>query len=161
MITGVLLPLRPGWKTGSLPGEKSHFAHSAPGTDPREMFHVEHKPSEANVALRCPGELRLSVPRGTPDPASERPMTHPAQPRVLQNPVAAPGSSMTGVSAVPSADPTLPAAAPPLVGSVRVLIQFDVCEEIRVDQLQQIINSRTLQQPSLKHVAPAYVRYQR
>jgi hypothetical protein len=47
------------------------------------------------------------------------------------------------------------------VGSVRVLIQFDVCEEIRVDQLQQIINSRTLQQPSLKHVAPAYVRYQR
>jgi hypothetical protein len=68
---------------------------------------------------------------------------------------------MTGVSAVPSADPTLSAAAPPLVGSVRVLIQFDVCEEIRVDQLQQIINSRTLQQPSLKHVAPAYVRYQR
>ena len=68
---------------------------------------------------------------------------------------------MTGVSAVPSADPTLSAAAPPLVGSVRVLIQFDICEEIQLDLLQQIIESRTLQQPSLKHVAPAYVRYQR
>lgn len=48
-----------------------------------------------------------------------------------------------------------------LTGSVLVLIQFDVAEEIRLDQLQQIISSRTVQQPSLKHAAPAYVRYQR
>ncbi len=65
------------------------------------------------------------------------------------------------MSPVTSPVPTLPAPAPPLVGSVRVLIQFDVCDEIRVDRLQQIINSRTVQQPSLKHAAPAYVRYQR
>jgi len=49
----------------------------------------------------------------------------------------------------------------PLSGSVLVLIQFDVCEEIRLDHLQQLIASRTVQQPSLKHAAPAYVRYQR
>ncbi|MGB9029132.1 MAG: hypothetical protein WCC27_03345, partial [Acidobacteriaceae bacterium] len=48
-----------------------------------------------------------------------------------------------------------------LAGSVLVLIQFDVCEEIRLDLLQQIIASRTVQQPNLKHAAPAYVRYQR
>jgi hypothetical protein len=69
-------------------------------------------------------------------------MSLPPLPAVLQNP-----------------DVALPAAL--LVGSVRVLIQFDVCEEIRVEQLQQIINSRTVRQPSLKHVAPAYVRYER
>jgi hypothetical protein len=38
--------------------------------------------------------------------------------------------------------PTLVAANPqdaPLCGSVLVLIQFDVCEEIRLDQLRQIL----------------------
>ena len=54
-----------------------------------------------------------------------------------------------------------PPAAAPLCGSVLVLIQFDVCEEIHLDHLQQIINSRTRQQPKLKNAAPAYVRYQR
>jgi hypothetical protein len=48
-----------------------------------------------------------------------------------------------------------------LHGSVLVLIQFDVCEEIRLDQLREIFGARTLQQPSFKHSAPAYVRYQR
>ncbi len=42
-----------------------------------------------------------------------------------------------------------------------ILIQFDVCEELRLDQLQQSVNARTQQQPSMKHAAPAYVRYQR
>jgi hypothetical protein len=46
-------------------------------------------------------------------------------------------------------------------GSVLVLIQFDVCEELRLDQLQQSVNARTQPQPSMKHAAPAYVRYQR
>jgi hypothetical protein len=58
-------------------------------------------------------------------------------------------------------DSAASASAPALTGSVLVLIQFDVADEIRLDQLQQIINSRTVQQPSLKHAAPAYVRYQR
>jgi hypothetical protein len=44
---------------------------------------------------------------------------------------------------------------------VLVLIQFDVCEELRLDQLQHIISARTVQQPSMKHTAPAYVRYER
>lgn len=58
-------------------------------------------------------------------------------------------------------------AAPPspvpaeISGSVLVLIQFDVCEELRLDQLQQSVNARTLQQPKTKHSVPAYVRYHR
>src|SRR5207253_1025957 len=48
-----------------------------------------------------------------------------------------------------------------LHGSVLVLIQFDVCEEIRLDQLREIFSARTLEQPSFKHPAPGYVRYQR
>jgi len=51
--------------------------------------------------------------------------------------------------------------APALQGSVLVLIQFDVCEEIKLDQLRQIFGARTIEQPSLKHPAPGYVRYQR
>jgi hypothetical protein len=46
-------------------------------------------------------------------------------------------------------------------GSMLILIQFDVCEELRLDQLQQSVNARTQPQPSMKHAAPAYVRYQR
>ena len=48
-----------------------------------------------------------------------------------------------------------------LSGFVLVLIQFDVCEEIRLDQLRQTISARTLKQPSTKQAAPAYVRYER
>jgi hypothetical protein len=47
----------------------------------------------------------------------------------------------------------------PLHGSVLVLIQFDVCEEIRLDALRQIVGARTAQASFKK--APAYVRYQR
>src|SRR5712691_6126214 len=53
------------------------------------------------------------------------------------------------------------AAETALCGSVLVLIQFDVCEEIRLDQLRELFGARTLEQPSFKHSAPAYVRYQR
>jgi hypothetical protein len=52
-------------------------------------------------------------------------------------------------------------AESPLQGAVLVLIQFDVCEEIRLDQLQQIFGARTLEHPTLKHPTPGYVRYQR
>src|SRR5579862_4358017 len=50
---------------------------------------------------------------------------------------------------------------PALRGSVLVLIQFDVCEEIKLDKLRQIFGARTVEQPSFKHPAPGYVRYQR
>jgi hypothetical protein len=46
-----------------------------------------------------------------------------------------------------------------LRGSVLVLLQYDVCEAIRLDRLQALISARTVQQPSLKHPAPGYVRY--
>jgi len=48
-----------------------------------------------------------------------------------------------------------------LSGSVLVLIQFDICEEIRLDHLREIVGTRTLEQISFKHQAPGYVRYQR
>jgi hypothetical protein len=48
----------------------------------------------------------------------------------------------------------------PLRGSVLALIQFDVCEEIRLDELRKILGARTAT-ASFKHQAPGYVRYQR
>ena len=57
-------------------------------------------------------------------------------------------------------DSQLPAPTP-LQGSVLVLIQFDVCEEIRLDKLREIFGARTQPQPSFKHPSPGYVRYQR
>jgi hypothetical protein len=65
---------------------------------------------------------------------------------------------VTDVSPVAKAEPAIQAS---VHGSVLVLIQFDVCEEIRLDQLRQIFGARTLEQPTLKHPAPGYVRYQR
>src|SRR6202789_2728723 len=47
-----------------------------------------------------------------------------------------------------------------LQGSVLVLIQFDVCEEINLDSLRTIFGARR-QEASFKHPAPGYVRYQR
>ena len=65
----------------------------------------------------------------------------------------APLSSIQGKE-VSSADASLR-------GSVLVLIQFDVCEEIRPDQLRDIFGARKVEQPTFKHPAPGYVRYQR
>ncbi len=52
-----------------------------------------------------------------------------------------------------------PMAQGPLRGSVLVLIQYDVCEEIRLDELRKIFPARTAEASFKK--APAYVRYQR
>lgn len=52
-----------------------------------------------------------------------------------------------------------PAAA--LNGFVIVLIQFDVCEELRLDVLQRAEDARRLPQLKLKDLAPSYVRYER
>jgi hypothetical protein len=60
-----------------------------------------------------------------------------------------------------SAQSSSQSSAPaPLHGSVLVLIQFDVCEEIRLDELRKIFGARTAE-ASFKHQAPGYVRYQR
>jgi hypothetical protein len=45
-----------------------------------------------------------------------------------------------------------------LHGSVLVLLQFDVCESIRLDNLQELIRARTVEPPK---PAPGYIRYQR
>ena len=49
---------------------------------------------------------------------------------------------------------------PTLQGSVLVLIQFDVAEEIRLDELRKIFGARTAE-ASFKHPAPGYVQFQR
>lgn len=67
-----------------------------------------------------------------------------------------------------TANPTLTVPAPSAVvgqnktlqGSVLVLIQFDVCEEIKLDALRDIFGARR-QEASFKHPAPGYVRFQR
>jgi hypothetical protein len=48
-----------------------------------------------------------------------------------------------------------------LKGAVLVLIQFDVCEELRLDRLRNAGEGTVQRQPSMKHAAPAYVRYER
>ncbi len=63
------------------------------------------------------------------------------------------------ITPTPAAQSQLSAAGP-LRGSVLVLIQFDVCEEIRLDELRKIFGARTAE-ASFKHQAPGYVRYQR
>src|SRR5262245_5179626 len=60
-----------------------------------------------------------------------------------------------------SASPARLSADKYLNGSVLVLIQFDVCEEIRLDRLREIFGARRLAHPLFKHPAPGYVRYQR
>jgi hypothetical protein len=46
-----------------------------------------------------------------------------------------------------------------LRGSVLVLLQFDVCEAIRLDRLRELLHASKTEQPALKH--PGAVRYQR
>jgi len=70
-------------------------------------------------------------------------------------------TTMIGSEIAPTTSPQAqqPGGAP-LRGSVLVLIQFDVCEEIRLDVLRNIFGARTAE-ASFKHQAPGYVRYQR
>ncbi len=60
-----------------------------------------------------------------------------------------------------STAPPNPVVTVSLRGYVLVLIQFDVSEELRLDLLQQAVSARTVQKPSIKQPAPAYVRYKR
>src|SRR5437016_4106519 len=56
---------------------------------------------------------------------------------------------------------TLATSTPALLrGSILVLIQFDVAEEIRLDELRKIFGARTAG-ASFKHPTPGYVQYQR
>jgi hypothetical protein len=73
--------------------------------------------------------------------------------------ITAPAIGKVPAEALPALVAVKPSDAP-LSGSVLVLIQFDVCEEIRLDELRQILGARTAD-TAFKHLAPGYVRYQR
>src|SRR5712675_3253041 len=77
----------------------------------------------------------------------------------LETTISAPAIGKVPAEALPTLVAAKPADAP-LCGSVLVLIQFDVCEEIRLDKLSQILGARTVD-ASFKHLAPGYIRYQR
>ncbi|MGO9403667.1 MAG: hypothetical protein ACLPVW_09370 [Terriglobales bacterium] len=66
----------------------------------------------------------------------------------------------TTVPTPTAAQSAVTALAKSLQGSVLVLIQFDVCEEINLDALRNIFGARR-QETSFKHPAPGYVRFQR
>ena len=70
-------------------------------------------------------------------------------------------SAREQASPVTKSSPAAQAGEKSLHGSVLVFIQFDVCEEIRLDKLRDIFGARTVQAPSFKHPAPGYVRYKR
>ena len=74
-----------------------------------------------------------------------------------------PRDTESALSVTRTADPlrVATAADSSLQGAVLVLIQFDVCEEIRLDQLQQIFGARKVEHPATKHPTPGYVRYER
>lgn len=50
---------------------------------------------------------------------------------------------------------------PALRGSFIVLVLFDVAEQIRLDQLRELVGAQRPRQPSFKHPAPEYVRFER
>lgn len=56
-------------------------------------------------------------------------------------------------------DPEIQTGETILRGSVLVLLQFNVCESIRLDQLRELVRARTVTQSSPKHPAPEYIRY--
>ena len=56
---------------------------------------------------------------------------------------------------------TLAQKEAPLRGSVLVLIQYDICEEIRLDVIRQLLQARHAQATFKSSQAPGYVRYQR
>ncbi len=58
-----------------------------------------------------------------------------------------------------AAKPAETASEVTLHGSVLVLLQFDVCEAIRLDRLREVLGAGTVEPPPLKH--PGAVRYQR
>src|SRR4051812_32881708 len=49
----------------------------------------------------------------------------------------------------------------PLRGTILVLIQYDVCEEIRLDVIRQLLQARNAPATFKSSQAPGYVRYQR
>ncbi|HXY50553.1 MAG TPA: hypothetical protein VEI01_13955 [Terriglobales bacterium] len=68
--------------------------------------------------------------------------------------------TIPGIATAPVTARTVRLPDTSLHGSVLVLIQFDVCEEIRLDELRKLLGARKLE-ATFKHPAPGYVQYQR
>jgi hypothetical protein len=70
---------------------------------------------------------------------------------------------MPDIAAQPAEGNSPELARPELTlnGSVQVLLQFDVCEAIRLDRLREILSARTVALPQPRHPAPGYIRYER
>jgi hypothetical protein len=75
-----------------------------------------------------------------------------------------PNSTLTATTTLTPSQVQAPSATveqnKALQGSVHVLIQFDVCEEIKLDSLRDIFGAKR-QEASFKHPAPGYVKFQR
>ncbi len=76
-------------------------------------------------------------------------------------------TTQLALNAIGTATPSPTAMPAPVVaqnkalqGSVHVLIQFDVCEEIKLDSLRDIFGAKR-QEASFKHPTPGYVKFQR
>jgi hypothetical protein len=52
-------------------------------------------------------------------------------------------------------------AGTPLTGSLWILLLYDVCEEIDLDALRAILRVQPRREPSFRHPAPEYVRFER
>jgi hypothetical protein len=83
------------------------------------------------------------------------------RPRILHEAESVMASAQPGQAEPSLHSDSLASPITPLAGAVFVLIQFDVCEEIRLTQLSESLRARTVSQPSMKHPAPGYIRYQR
>jgi len=52
-------------------------------------------------------------------------------------------------------------AANPLSGSFWILFLYDICEEIRLDTLRELLGVERRREPSFRHPSPDYVRFER
>ena len=58
-------------------------------------------------------------------------------------------------------DERIPNESQPLSGQAMAMIQFAVCEELRLGILQQALVARPVHQPRMKPTVPSYVQYER
>src|ERR1700687_6009310 len=52
-------------------------------------------------------------------------------------------------------------AANPLTGSFWILFLYDICEEIRLETLRELLGVERRRGPSFRHPSPDYVRFER
>src|SRR5579864_4019407 len=83
----------------------------------------------------------------------------------IQEQLAIPVQDQTPLQSLPQpavqsrAQEIVPALVP-VQGSILVMILYDICEEIRLDEVRRIVGARPVA-PAFKSAAPAYVRFAR